>query len=156
MSTRSFRPDLATGLYPEDLFLELLEREVARSRRYARPLSVLMGCPGGEIALDLEVMTLGWMSLARDVDFGARLDGGRWVMALPETGRAGASVAAERFRRGLDALLADSGGSLALGVVSHPYHGGSAVALLEAAARLLGETGPSTAIAEFPQERQPG
>lgn len=96
------------------------------------------------------------MSLARDVDFGACLNGERWVMALPETGRAGAAVAAERFRRGLDALLAESGGSLALGVVSHPYHGSSASSLIGAADALVGEAGENAAVAEFPESRPAG
>lgn len=134
----SFGPDKATGLYSPALFLELLEREVARARRYARPLSVILGRP--EPGWDEpEEWRHGWMALAREVDFGACLDPERWVMALPETGRAGASVAAERFRRGLQALcnpIDSEFPSLALGVVTHPYHGKSAIALVESADRL--------------------
>lgn len=130
-----FGPDTTTGLYPASLFVELLEREVARARRYARPLSVLVGhpCPGWDAD---EVLSRGWMLLAREVDFGSRLEPSRWAMALPETGRAGASVAAERFRRGLEALaekLEEGAPMMALGVVTHPYHGTTATALLESA-----------------------
>ena len=94
--------------------------------------------------------------MARDVDFGARLDHARWVMALPETGRAGASVAAERFRRGLEALAEGAGRAggcfISLGVVTHPYHGSTATALLKAADDLSRHSDSGVAVAEFPKE----
>lgn len=129
--------------------MELLEREVSRARRYARPLSVIMGRPRPGAVLDPEIMASSWMALARDVDFGTGLEQDRWAMALPETGRSGASVAAERFRRGLEPLL----GSIALAVVTHPYHGAGAAELLSAADLLSLEAGNSAAVAEFPQEK---
>jgi hypothetical protein len=131
--------------------MELLAREVARARRYARPLSLILGRPKDEGGLAGDVMAQGWMALARDVDFGARLDDLRWAMALPETGRAGASVAAERFRRGLETLSGTGSCPVTLGVVTHPYHGASATALLESADNLSRQTDSTVAVAEFPK-----
>lgn len=136
--------------------MELLEREVARARRYARPLSVILGRCREEGGGCGDFLAQGWMAMARDVDFGAQLEGGRWVMALPETGRAGASVAAERFRRGLEALAKKSPGagecSLCLGVVTHPYHGATAAAMLHAADDLARHSEFGVIVAEFPKE----
>jgi hypothetical protein len=123
--------------------MELLEREIARARRYARPLSIILGRPRAEISD--EILTQGWMALARDVDFGSRLDASRWAMALPETGRAGASVAAERFRRGLETLAGPAGCPLTLGVVTHPYHGATSIALLDSADNLSRQTDSAVA-----------
>lgn len=137
--------------------MELLDREVARARRYARPLSLILGRAVEGATITPEILGKTWMALARDVDFGAQLDETRWVMALPETGRAGAVVAAERFRRGMESLteLAGVEGSpVILGVVTHPYHGTSSTALLENADHLSGQTGSPVSVAEFPTKRQ--
>jgi hypothetical protein len=136
--------------------MELLDREVARARRYARPLSVILGRVRRAGEVSSEALASGWMALARDVDFGARLDDSGWAMALPETGRAGAAVAAERFRRGLESLSgasAQEGCPLTLGVVTHPYHGTTASALLETADQLSRQRGGAVTVAEFPRGR---
>ncbi len=138
-----YRPDQRTGLYEEALFMELLEREVARARRYARPLSVILGSVVG-LELSHEKLSRAWMALARDVDFGAyKVDTG-WIMVLPETGRSGASFAAQRFRRGLELEL---GATLpVLAVVTYPFHGTSGEALLRSAADLCREPGTGTVV----------
>ena len=115
--------------------MELLEREVARARRYARPLSLILGADLGS-ELSQARLSSAWMALARDVDFGAYSQERGWVMVLPETGRSGASFVAERFRRGLELELGPSLPVLA--VVTYPFHGGTAEALLSTAAELTG------------------
>lgn len=123
--------------------MELLEREVSRARRYARPLSLILGVDlGSDIPHDR--LSAAWMALARDVDFGTYCQDRGWVMVLPETGRSGASFAAERFRRGLELEL---GSSLpVLAVVTYPFHGASAEALLDTAADLAGAAGLGTVV----------
>ena len=65
-----------------------------------------------------------WSSLARDVDFSARMSPGRLLTVLPETDRPGASVTAERFVR---AFAKGPGSGLQaqprLGVVTYPLQG---------------------------------
>ncbi len=127
--------------------MELFEREVARARRYARPMSVIVGTSSG-LEVEPERVSRVWMALARDVDFGCCRGDRSWVMVLPETGRSGASFAAERFRRGLEVEL---GAALpALAVVTYPFHGAGAEALLEKAAELCRTAGlGSVTVGEF-------
>lgn len=121
--------------------MELLEREIARARRYARPLSVILGSTAG-LGISSERVCAIWMALARDVDFGSYRGDDSWAMVLPETGRSGASFAAERFRRGFEGEL---GSALpALAVVTYPFHGASAEALLDKASELCAATSLGT------------
>lgn len=105
--------DKLTALYGKDFFEELLLKEVVRSSRYARPFSLLTI----EVCYDYFVKEmnlrteLGYrilkevgcviQDLARDVDFGGRIDGEILALALPETERDGALVAAERLRESM-------------------------------------------------------
>ncbi len=121
--------------------MELLEREVARARRYARPLSLIAASSHG-LDLSAERVSKVWMALARDVDFGSYRESVGWTMVLPETGRSGASFAAERFRRGLESEL---GSALpALAVVTYPFHGAGGEALMDSAMRLCRAAGLGT------------
>lgn len=134
--------------------MELLEREVSRARRYARPLSLILGADLGS-GLSRERLSTAWMALARDVDFGTYSQDRGWVMVLPETGRSGASFAAERFRRGLELELElEPGPSLpTLAVVTYPFHGGSAEALLATASELSRAAGlGAVVVGEFRAE----
>lgn len=121
--------------------MELLEREVARARRYARPLSLIAASSQGLDLLEERVSKV-WMALARDVDFGSFRESVGWSMVLPETGRSGASFAAERFRRGLESELGPSLPSLS--VVTYPFHGASGEALLDTAMGLCRAAGLGT------------
>ena len=136
--------------------MELLEREVARARRYARPLSVLLGRCLEEDLRICDLLTQGWMAYTRDVDFGARLDVACWAMALPETERSGASIAAERFRQGLETLAQSAGRSgklpLSLAVAIYPHHGTTAGSLIESADNLSRQSDSGVAVGEFPKE----
>ena len=101
--------DPLTGLRNR-AYLELaLEDEFERSKRYGRPMSVLMldidhfkgyndafGHPAGDVAL-VEVAKAA-RSVARDADVLARYGGEEFVMMMAETGHAGGSGLAERIR----------------------------------------------------------
>ena len=101
--------DDLTGLYNRRKFYELATQEFERSRRYARPLSVIMldidhfkkvndtyGHAIGDQVLQ-ELARLAKTSL-RTVDILARYGGEEFVIMLPETTIEEASKTAERFR----------------------------------------------------------
>ncbi len=105
--------DKLTALYEKQFFEELLLKEVVRSSRYARPFSLLLI----EISYDYFIKDMNLRTelgyrilkevgcvvadLARDVDFGGRIDGEVLALALPETTREGAAVVAERLRESM-------------------------------------------------------
>ena len=104
--------DTLTGLLNRRAFLDALERESARSERHAYPLSVLLldvdhfkrvndtyGHAAGDAVLQGFARVLS--SVARRSDVVGRWGGEEFVVALPQTGAAGARVAAERVRRAL-------------------------------------------------------
>lgn len=104
-----FRDGL-TGLHNHRYFQEILDQELARSKRYNKPLSLIMfdidffkkvndnfGHPVGDLVL---------MNLARVVegavrpsDIVARYGGEEFAVILPETNSSGLKVFAERLRR---------------------------------------------------------
>jgi diguanylate cyclase (GGDEF)-like protein len=102
------RLDPLTGIYNRRYFFELAEREFTRSRRYARQVSVIMidldyfkaindthGHAVGdqvltEIAQRIE-------ECVRKVDIACRYGGEEFLVLLPETGLAEASVLAQRI-----------------------------------------------------------
>jgi two-component system cell cycle response regulator len=106
--------DALTGLLNRRAFVEAVERERARSDRHVFPMSLLLldvdhfkrindahghGC--GDAVLQGVARVL--ESVARRSDFVGRWGGEEFVVALPQTGEAGARVAAERLRRALAA-----------------------------------------------------
>jgi diguanylate cyclase (GGDEF)-like protein len=106
--------DALTGLLNRRAFIEAVERERARSDRHAFPLSLLLldvdhfkrindvhGHAAGDAVLQGVARVL--ESVARRSDFVGRWGGEEFVVALPQTGEAGARVAAERLRRALAA-----------------------------------------------------
>lgn len=105
--------DAATGLGNRRAFLEFAAREIGRSRRYARPLSLLvfdidhfkkvndtLGHPAGDAAL--EAVGRCCQHLLRSTDFCARLGGDEFALVLPETSLEDAHGVAERLRKHLD------------------------------------------------------
>lgn len=102
--------DGLTGLYDHKYFMLRLEEEVERSKRYLRPLSLLMididhfkdyndafGHPAGdEVLMRLAEV---FARFSRKVDVVARYGGEEFVIVLPETNREGARVLAERLRK---------------------------------------------------------
>ena len=114
--------DALTGLANRRYFMEALAREIERSERYSRPLSLVLldldyfkkvndthGHPVGDVVLRAASDVL--RSVRRDVDRAARLGGEEFALLLPETEAPGAAAVAERVRVRLE-------------VTSHPSPGG--------------------------------
>jgi diguanylate cyclase (GGDEF)-like protein len=114
LSDLAFHDDL-TGLHNSRYFNGLLEKETARSRRYHRPLSLILldidafknvndtyGHRAGDhvlqaIANDIQRNT-------RQTDTVIRYAGDEFVLLLPETDQAGALAKAEACRANIEAL----------------------------------------------------
>ena len=102
--------DPLTGLLNRRAFLDSLGRERSRSDRHVMPMSLLLldvdhfkrindrhGHAGGDAVLRGVAAAL--LRVARRSDYVGRWGGEEFVLALPQTGAAGARVAAERLRR---------------------------------------------------------
>lgn len=105
---RLARTDALTGLWNRGYFMELARRELARSRRMERPLSLLMvdadhfknvndtyGHDAGDTALCMLAEIL--ETTFREVDVVARFGGEEFVVLLPDTPRREACRAAQRL-----------------------------------------------------------
>lgn len=105
--------DPLTGLKNRRAFLDRLNEEVDRTNRYGSALSVAMidvdnfkryndtlGHPAGDVALARIGEIL--LEQSRTSDMVARYGGEEFVVTLPGTDIEGASVLAERFRRGVE------------------------------------------------------
>jgi diguanylate cyclase (GGDEF)-like protein/PAS domain S-box-containing protein len=109
--------DSLTGLPNRSRFLGLLSREIARSRRYNRPLSLLLSDVDGFSRInrlhgrkvgDHLLRTLADLigNSIRTVDVSARLGDGEIGLVLTDTDIEQAEVAAERFRkRAIDTFI---------------------------------------------------
>ncbi|MFO8073484.1 MAG: GGDEF domain-containing protein [Polyangia bacterium] len=102
--------DGLTGVFNKRYFLEALEREMSRSQRYDRPLSVLMfdidhfkpvNDTYGHLAGDYVLQALARVisTRARREEIFARFGGEEFVILLPETEKEGAMELAEQLRR---------------------------------------------------------
>jgi diguanylate cyclase (GGDEF)-like protein len=141
------RADPLTGLGNRRAFRERLETEVERARRYGRELSlVLLDCDRfkaindtlGHHAGDRVLERIGEMlQRNRRLEDGTfRIGGDEFAVLLPETSADGASVLAERLRRGLEraALGAERAPLTAsFGVAAYAEHGVTADELYEMA-----------------------
>lgn len=108
----SSRDDL-TGLFNRRAFFENLEKEVQRARRYRRAFSVLMldldhfknyndthgHLKGDEVLKELARLLLG---NTRRADVAARYGGEEFVILLPEIGKQGGAVVAEKIRAAVE------------------------------------------------------
>ncbi len=103
------RTDALTELSNRWHFVELLEAELARSVRYAPPLSLLMididhfkliNDDFGHLIGDRALVQVGMVLRAqlRKCDYAARYGGEEFAIVLPETDASGALVVAERCR----------------------------------------------------------
>jgi diguanylate cyclase (GGDEF)-like protein/PAS domain S-box-containing protein len=128
--------DGLTGLYNRRYFEESLRLELKRSERYTRPLSLLLcdvdsfkqvndrhGHPYGDTILQTIARLL--QGTMRTSDLICRYGGEEFAILLPETGKAGAFVAAEKVRKVLEAAHIRAGESslnltLSIGVASYP------------------------------------
>jgi diguanylate cyclase (GGDEF)-like protein len=103
------RRDFLTGIPNRQAYQERITLEAERSRRYGRPLSILMvdidnfklvndslGHDWGDIVLQKVATQLS--NNLRNIDFVARYGGEEFIIILPETGFGGAIETANRLR----------------------------------------------------------
>jgi len=104
--------DLVTQLYNRVHFMEQLESECARARRYGHPIALLLidldhfrdiNQQHGHIAGDAVLSQVGTYirDLIRNTDFAARHDGDAFAIALPDTDVKGGNAFAERLLKGI-------------------------------------------------------
>jgi len=136
--------DGLTGLYNQRQFKQMFAEEVARSARYAKPLSLILfdvdnfkkfndtyGHPTGDVVLQ-ELANL-LKELLRGSDMLFRYGGEEFVAMLPETAFPEALLVAERIRifvetespRFLDRVSIGQGITVSVGVASFPEDGNS-------------------------------
>jgi two-component system, cell cycle response regulator len=143
--------DGLTGIMNRRAFEERWDGEVARARRYGRPISIAAididyfkqfndtyGHAAGDLALRSVARVV--RSRIRAGDFVARLGGEEFVIALPETTSANAVALAESVRRAvaenpitIPGSRTPVGVTISLGVASWPEHGEEVSRLLERA-----------------------
>ncbi len=103
------RTDSLTGIANRQAFLDVVEREIERSRRYHHPLTIAyMDCDNfkavndsfghqtGDRALRVVAGTI--VKNVRAADTAARLGGDEFALFLPETGAASAKEALDKIR----------------------------------------------------------
>ncbi|HJQ12231.1 MAG TPA: GGDEF domain-containing protein [Gemmatimonadaceae bacterium] len=114
------RTDPLTQLLNRRALLQQLASEVERTRRYNAPLSILMidvdefkdvNDTHGHLAGDQVLIEVALLlaRTARSVDLVARYGGDEFVIAVPETGEAGAIAFAERLRDKIQSHAFDIG-----------------------------------------------
>ena len=134
---RRSREDGLTGLPTAPDFRERLEAEIARARRYERPLGLIVvsfdAVEGGTeeavadpVAIDAACMAVAkaQADLVREQDTVGRLDECTFALLLPETSPFGTKALADRLRRLLEGLHVEWDAAAALRV--RPYVGASA------------------------------
>ncbi|MGD2067673.1 MAG: diguanylate cyclase [Gemmatimonadota bacterium] len=148
--------DVLTGLANRRQFMMSLRREVGRSHRYGRAVSLILldldrfkavndtyGHPAGDSVLRAVGLVL--RDISREMDVPARLGGEEFAVLLPETDAEGARAVAERLRGKLAALehTGPDGSrfrvTASLGVAELAAAGGTAPRLHHAADRALYE-----------------
>jgi diguanylate cyclase (GGDEF)-like protein len=101
--------DELTGIYNRRAFQKVLDRELRRSKRYQKPLSLIMLDVDGFKAINdtygheagdsvLKVLAAQLQSSIRDIDFLARYGGDEFAVILPETKIEEACTLAERLK----------------------------------------------------------
>ena len=147
--------DPLTGLYSHHAFQERLREELARARRYGKPLSLLccdidelgrlngeLGRPVGDAVLRrMAEVLLTSPELAtrlRESDVAARF-GGEIAILLPETSKEGAAVKAERVRAAVEhtAFPGDRGVRVSIGIAGFPDDAGAPADLIARAEQAL-------------------
>lgn len=130
--------DPLTSVFNRRHFNEQIQREVARSLRFSRPLSVIMldiddfkryndtfGHPAGDMVLQAVAAVL--KHNLRAMDLVARYGGEEFVVMLPETGANAALRTAERLRKRIASLHEERPDlrmaiTVSLGVATLPDH----------------------------------
>jgi len=149
--------DSLTGMMNRRTFEERWQGEVARARRYGRPISIAAididyfkqfndtyGHAGGDSALQSVGRVI--RSRIRAGDFAARIGGEEFVVALPETNSTNAVAMAEQLRQAIAENSIRITGhrttanvTISIGVASWPEHGEEITRLLERADNRLYE-----------------
>jgi len=133
---RQAMSDGLTGLYNTVAIVERCKQEVARARRYGRPVScVLIDIDGFKAVNDTHGHSAGNVVLGefarllrssvRASDIVGRYGGEEFLLVLPETGLGGAVAAAERLRRAVEETVFRAGTeeirlTISVGVASLP------------------------------------
>ena len=143
--------DSLTGMMNRRTFDGRWQGEVARARRYGRPISIVaididyfkqFNDTYGHAAGDLALQSVGRVirNSVRAGDLAARIGGEEFVVALPETNSVDAVIIAEKLRRAVaDNPIRITGHrgtanvTISLGVSSWPEHGEEITRLLERA-----------------------
>ncbi len=147
--------DALTGLYNHRAFQERLREELARSRRYNKPLSLLycdiddfarinaeLGYQTGDAILRrlAEVLTASDSSgRLRESDVAARFGGEEIVILLPETSKEGAAIKAERLRAAVEqaSFPGERQIRISIGLAGFPDDAGTSTDLVRGAERAL-------------------
>jgi diguanylate cyclase (GGDEF)-like protein len=147
--------DALTGLYNHRAFQERLREELARSRRYNKPLSLLycdiddfarinseLGYQTGDAVLRrlAEVLTASDSSgRLRESDVAARFGGEEIVILLPETSKEGAAIKAERLRAAVEqaSFPGERQIRISIGLAGFPDDAGTSTDLVRSAERAL-------------------
>ncbi len=104
------RIDQATGVLLEGYFAELASLEIQRAERYAHPFTVVSiefcppGKPGSRAGIELSQAGLLAQTIrqrVRATDMLARLNGGKFVVLLPETGEETAGIVLGKVQKQL-------------------------------------------------------
>lgn len=143
--------DPATGLLNRRGLLLALEPQVARSRRYERPLSVIA------VEVGNHQSDSGWLTQAsqllkdqlRWADLIAYTEGGRFVIALPETDGKHAQALGAKLSNALGELLAqgNSGPHIRIGIADWRRSDNATALLRRASERLAGDSTLNRAVA---------
>lgn len=144
---RRSREDALTRLANRGAFEDALRREVARARRYSRPLALLVcdldglktrndrwGHTSGDAALARVGSAL--LGLSRASDLAARIGGDEFAVILPETGPGGAASFADKLLGALRSNCADPL-ALSIGIAALPDDSDDPKALFERADQRL-------------------
>lgn len=147
--------DELTGLYNHRHFLQQLSLEIERTKRYERPLSLIMididyfkhyNDTNGHLKGNDLLRELGRIlhNYSRGVDIVARYGGEEFSIIMPETDRNKAKRLAERLRKTMEAHEFEfrekqPGGrvTMSIGVASYPENAPSAFELVEKADKAL-------------------
>ena len=146
---RLSRFDLLTGLYSRAFFVASLDQEIRRAARTGRPFSLLLidldglkpandryGHESGDRLLRAVAEVL--HGDVRATDVAARYGGDEFVLLLPETEGAGASLVGDKVRLDIGRIsLSHNGGvirtSASIGLVTYPHDGRTAAELMRKA-----------------------
>jgi diguanylate cyclase (GGDEF)-like protein len=147
--------DGLTGLYSHRAFQERLREEMARARRYGKPLSLLycdiddfarlndeLGYEVGDAVLRRMAEVLCSPELPtrlRESDVAARFGGEEVAILLPETSKQGAAIKAERVRVAVEktAFPGDRGIRISIGIAGFPDDAGAPADLIRCAEQAL-------------------